>query len=255
MHDLVRREKVDVVIPMSEAEIRRFGACNKELEWAPTHVLMANLKAIEVGSDKLLTARFIESIGLPAPWTMDAGDVSAGYQLPCIFKPRHGAGSRSVVVCNDTQEVDFYRTRIEDGILQELLLPQDREVTCALFRSRTGEFALLQLLRRLSGGFTCWARVIYNPEVYQQCEQLARALCLEGSINVQLRITAAGPRIFEINPRFSSTVLLRHRLGFSDLLWALQDWLGEPISLQSVAIGRVAARIQGAAVVPEFIGV
>ena len=30
-----------------------------------------------------------------------------------------------------------------------------------------------------------------------------------------------GPRIFEINPRFSSTVMMRHAIGFSDVAWML----------------------------------
>ena len=32
--------------------------------------------------------------------------------------------------------------------------------------------------------------------------------------------------IFEINPRFSSTVLFRHLMGFEDVLWSIQDKLG-----------------------------
>jgi carbamoyl-phosphate synthase large subunit len=29
--------------------------------------------------------------------------------------------------------------------------------------------------------------------------------------------------VFEINPRFSSTVVFRHKLGFTDLVWSLQE--------------------------------
>ena len=54
---------------------------------------------------------------------------------------------------------------------------------------------------------------------------LADKINLDGSINVQLRLTKKGPVVFEINPRFSSTVLFRHMFGFKDLEWSIQDKL------------------------------
>ena len=55
-------------------------------------------------------------------------------------------------------------------------------------------------------------------------------LDLTGSINVQLRIQENIPKIFEINPRFSSTVLFRHLFGFEDLIWSIEDSMGYILS-------------------------
>jgi carbamoyl-phosphate synthase large subunit len=55
-------------------------------------------------------------------------------------------------------------------------------------------------------------------------------LDLLGSINIQLRMTGNLPKIFEINPRFSSTVLYRHLFGFEDLIWSIEDRLGLELS-------------------------
>ena len=63
--------------------------------------------------------------------------------------------------------------------------------------------------------------------IRQLLEFVAHRLQLRGSINVQLRKTTRGPVIFEINPRFSSTVMFRHQLGFTDLLWSLQEARGQ----------------------------
>jgi carbamoyl-phosphate synthase large subunit len=35
--------------------------------------------------------------------------------------------------------------------------------------------------------------------------------------------------IFEINPRFSSTVMFRHLLGFKDLIWSINEIAGKAI--------------------------
>ena len=59
--------------------------------------------------------------------------------------------------------------------------------------------------------------------------KLAEKLNLIGSINIQLRIRGDEPVIFEINPRFSSTVLFRYLFGFKDLEWSIQDLLDHEI--------------------------
>jgi carbamoyl-phosphate synthase large subunit len=129
-----------------------------------------------------------------------------------------------------------------------LLEPHSGEVTCAVYRTKDGRIAILQMLRRLAGGLTGWARVISDDAVEQMCKEIAEGLGLRGSMNVQLRLTDAGPRVFEINPRFSSTVAMRHLLGFSDVAWTLDELDGRSVNPASVPVGRVAVRIQGSAV-------
>jgi carbamoyl-phosphate synthase large subunit len=249
LRDVIAREGVDLCLPMSESELMHL-ARNTQATPLVAPLVMANPRAIDVGSDKLRTSEFLASIGVARPWTIPAETLAATTPLPCIFKARRGAGSKAVFVCNTPGEIEFYRGRYPAAVLQELLLPADREVTCAVFRSR-GQTAVLQLLRTLVGGFTGWAQVIDDPAVTAQCRQVADGLDLHGSINVQLRITSEGPRIFEINPRFSSTVLIRHRMGFRDVAWSLQDVLGEPVQFHQPPAGTIAVRVQGAAVSAE----
>ena len=74
---------------------------------------------------------------------------------------------------------------------------------------------------------------------------------LKGSINVQLRITEEGPMIFEINPRFSSTAFMRHKLGFSDVNWAVKEYYDESIELSSASAGTVLVRTQDSVILSE----
>jgi len=247
--ELVQEQQVDICIPMSEAELAHFAAGGH------THVgraklLMPNARAIEVGADKLTTARHLVATGCPAPWTVPADDPGAAVQFPCIFKPRRSAGSKGVIVCGNAEDARYLISRYPPAVFQELLLPEDQEVTCAIYRTRDGRIAIAQLLRRLTGGFTGWAEIIDDTEIRRQCEQLAISLDLWGPINAQLRRTPAGPRIFEINARFSSTVLMRHRLGYQDVVWAVRETMGERVELTTPAPGAVVVRTQGAAVLP-----
>lgn len=244
---LVISRQVDLCIPLSEAELLRI-ANRSENEASGVHLLMPSVSAVKVGVDKLETAQFLSRIGCPAPWTVDANKHDNQVQFPCVFKPRRGAGSKGVFICHEPEEVEQFLRQYPDAVLQELLLPADQEITCAVYRTKDGQVGVLQMLRQLAGDVTGWIKVVNDAEVKRQCEMIAEALDLQGSINAQLRLTEAGPRIFEINPRFSSTVLIRHKIGFQDVVWAMKEALGERVELQIPAVGIQAVRTQGASV-------
>ena len=143
-------------------------------------------------------------------------------------------------------EAIFLMKKFTNSIFQELLEPEDKEVTCAVYRKKDGQVAVLQLLRKLTGGLTGWGKVIDDHETEEMCKSIATGLDLRGSMNIQLRITDSGPRVFEINPRFSSTVLMRHRFGFSDLLWAIDEAEGKRIEFPNIKIGQCMVRVQDA---------
>ncbi|WP_338271588.1 ATP-grasp domain-containing protein [Roseicyclus marinus] len=248
----LEREGVTYCIPINEAEIEKVVALPSPLR-VGTHMVSAGSKAVSVAADKVKTARFLASLGIPAPWVAERAEDVPPDAFPCICKPRAGAGSRAVFICTDAEDARFLQARHPGSMFQELLLPDDAEVTVAVFRDRLGATAMLQLQRRLVSGATAWAEVIDDPSVTEQCLRIAEALDLRGAINVQLRRTADGPRVFEINARFSSTALMRHRLGFSDVIWALDDLSGSPVTTSHPRPGQRIARIQDAVILQTAI--
>lgn len=245
LQEIIVKESIDMVIPMTEPELAVLGECIEGLsdpKW-----IFSGKEVITICIDKLATARALEKMGVPVPWTMPVS-VAMPPVYPCILKNRLGSGSRAVFIVKDAEEAEYLTQRYPDAIFQELLGAIDQEVTCAVYRTQDGRVATLQMLRRLVGGFTGWAKVIDDKATAAMCETIAHGLDLRGSMNVQLRLTDKGPRVFEINPRFSSTTLMRHRLGFSDVLWALDEAEGTPVIFPSIDEGRIMVRIQGAAV-------
>jgi carbamoyl-phosphate synthase large subunit len=84
------------------------------------------------------------------------------------------------------------------------------------------------------GGFSGYGEVVIHAEIDKLLVSIANHLDLIGSINVQLRFNIKGPCVFEINPRFSSTVRFRDLMGFHDVIWSLEDLLEEEISSYSI---------------------
>jgi len=242
---IVKKYKIDVVIPMTEPELNA-ALPLLELELGIKWIT-SGASVLKAGLDKFNTMQALIEIGIPIPWTMLVSD---GYPIsyPCILKNRFGSGSRAVFIVKNSEDADYLAKQYPDAIFQELLEPNDREVTCAVYRRKDGKVSTLLMLRRLSGGFTGWAKVIKDDAANEMCETIARRLNLQGSMNIQMRLTDKGPRVFEINPRFSSTVLMRHRLGFSDVLWAIDEAEGKLINFQEIPKDQMMVRVQSATI-------
>lgn len=222
---IVEKHEVDLIVPMSEAEIYLFIEHGHSTEFQGVPVLTADEGSVVIGQDKLATAEFLAERGIPHPWTflVGAGDP---LEVPCIIKPRRGNEGEGVLVVDDPELVPVLRRTRPHDVWQELLLPEVEEYTCGVFRSRAGETRSISVRRRLQGGYTSAGEVVHHDGVHQYLQQVAEALDLRGSVNVQLKLTPRGPIAFEINPRFSSTVMFRHLLGFEDFIWALKDLKG-----------------------------
>ncbi len=212
----------DAVVVTSEPELRFFSS--RAGKSSPGHLplVMANQASMETGFDKLKTAEFVAGLGQPAPWT---GSVAVGdpVSYPCVLKSRFGAGSQGVYIVRDSKLSDAYRTLFPDYIWQEYMPDDDNEYTCGVYGCADGEVRTIIFRRRLVSGVTGYAELVQDEAIESLCVSVAKALNLRGSINIQLRLSARGPMIFEINPRFSSTVVFRHKMGFTDLLWSLQE--------------------------------
>jgi carbamoyl-phosphate synthase large subunit len=241
--ELMLNNSIDIVIPLTEPELSVFSPLISEL--TEDRCITAGHNVIAKGIDKLETIKAISDLGLSVPWSIDAS-YSIPSEYPCIFKGRRGSGSKNVFIVKNKEEAEFLAKKYPVSIFQELLEPAEKEVTCAVYRNRNGQVAVLQLLRRLMGGLTGWAEVVGDPDTLEMCRIIAEGLNLRGSMNVQLKITNTGPKVFEINPRFSSTALMRHRLGFSDVLWALDEAIGLEVKYPEIELGQRMVRVYDA---------
>ena len=75
---------------------------------------------------------------------------------------------------------------------------------------------------------------------------------MNGLLNVQLRLTDKAPKIFEINPRASSAIKMRHMLGFKDLLWGIKSINREKLSKFKGKIDMTVYRLSREIVKPQI---
>lgn len=225
---IIIKHEVKLLIPVSEPELRLHSSRQLYSSLFGVKVICPDFNAMKVGFDKLNTAKFLEANNLPFPYTYPKNNTS-NPSFPCILKSRKGSGSKSIFVVRNKAEWDEVTDSDNDLIYQEYIGDELGEFTCGLFKSGN-TVRSLTFRRKLTGGYSGFGEIVNIEAVDKLLVDLANHLNLEGSINIQLRIRNNMPYIFEINPRFSSTVRFRHLFGFKDVLWSIEAKLGTSIS-------------------------
>tara|TARA_B100000795_G_scaffold234805_1_gene194148 strand:+ start:14986 stop:15939 length:954 start_codon:yes stop_codon:yes gene_type:complete len=226
----ISKHDIDLIIPVSEPELRFFSEQNILVRVGSAKMIIASGLSLRIGFDKFATAEFLKNKNLPFPKTLLANRSMKIDKWPVILKSRVGSGSKEIHRINSMEEFIFYtKNGSSNYVVQELIDDKNGEYTCGLYRSGKGEVRTIILQRELTGGYSGYGEVIENNAITALLDTLADELQLIGSINVQLRISGNLPKIFEINPRFSSTVLFRHLFGFKDLEWSVKDLFGEKL--------------------------
>ena len=220
----LRKNLIDYYIPINEIELRALASIsenelNKVL--GSCSIIWAGRNAVNLFGDKCLTSKFLAEIGVNTPLVYeDFGEIQDS-DFPLIVKPSFGSGSKGIFRCDSKHELEGSLLLVPRPIIQKFIGDNDQEFTAGVFRKSSGETKVIIFRRTLVGGATGWAEVCQNIEMERICIKIASAVNLSGSINVQFRFDKGAPSVFEINGRLSSTVYMRHLIGFEDLIWSL----------------------------------
>ena len=228
LRQLVAQEGVDLLLPLSEAELATLLQANLiGGAIADAKIVSASREVVATGLDKLETFRRLGRAGIGVPPTGVVGsDAPGDYAL--IVKPRSGQGSKGIQRI-DRADFDRVAALRRGDIWQKYIPDEEGEFTCGVTRFPGAETRVIVFRRTLQGGFTGSGKLVRSSAIDAACRAIAKSLDLRGAMNVQLRLDNGRPMVFEINARFSSTVRFRHMLGFEDVVWSIQDCLGESI--------------------------
>jgi carbamoyl-phosphate synthase large subunit len=231
LEEICHKERVAMVCFGSEIEMRRMAPHRAAIERETGARLVLNEPSIlGLFMDKWAMIGAFRERGFPVPDSVLATDPAgvdaflARHDLPVILKPRNGSGSKNVHVVRTRRQLELLIELVPEALLQEQLLPDAEEYTVGLYQSpSSGYLGQIVLRRELSAGLTYKAEVVRDQQIEEACRQMAQSFEIWGPINFQLRKTAAGVRVFEINLRFSSSVVMRAYFGFNEPELALRD--------------------------------
>jgi carbamoyl-phosphate synthase large subunit len=223
---ILREHRPHYYFPLNEYELRSLSSLSlEELEdlFEDTKIIWSGKRVLDTFLDKETTMVYLDAIQVKRPKSYSLDDVES-LKYPLVVKPKSSSGSKNFFLCSDLNEVMSSLVFVKNPIIQEFIPDQDGEYTVGVFAKNGNEIRTIAFRRRLSpGGGTSWCEIYFDSQLINICEIVARSIELDGSINIQLRKHEGEYYIFEINPRFSSTVHIRSKMGFNDVLWSLKD--------------------------------
>lgn len=231
VREILVNERPDFVIPLIDEEI---GLVHRivSAEFPSVRVVAPRPEFCDSMLDKFEMAEKMTPLGLSVARTWLASDASSA-EFPAIVKPRTGRGSRGFAVVESKKALDRYIAGTEQPaerfIIQEKL--EGREFTTSAVVALGGP--LLTVVPKeamIKKGITQVGVTRRVPAIERLIRDIQDRLRADGPFNVQLMLGADGqPKVFEINPRYSTTVALTLGAGLDEVDVVLRHALGEPI--------------------------
>lgn len=278
MLDLVRREKIDALLPGTEAEIRVLVGLRGELAAAGCHLVASPAEGVALCSDKARLYEWLAEHGFGVPksarvdgWKALASEVG----FPLVGKPAGASGgSRDVAILANEAEVERYIALFAGAasqiVFQEYVGDATSEYTVGVVVSQRPTVINSIVLHRVLTGLSLGASrviggkrytlstgysqgfVVDDPKIRAFCEGLALRLGLTGPVNIQLRKHGEAIKVFEVHPRFSGTTSIRAEAEFNEPDLVLRDQLfGETPGRQTYRTNVAAIRAFRSILVPR----
>lgn len=251
--DICQREKVDLLYPGNDGELRILAANRIIFEKVGTQVVIGSEEVVETVRDKRKSYEYFHKYGLPFVKTLTLQEFLASpdsFNWPVIIKPISGSGSVGTEVIFELGQMEKYKKSDQDYIVQEYLLPltwdyvreqltrqqlmpggvlrQEQEVSVQFLVSQSGDIVGNFIsIHTLKNGMPIHISPVRDQQVTEVCTQMVQALIeigLVGPINLQGRITSTGPIFYELNHRFTGITAVRARLGFNECTAILEDY-------------------------------
>lgn len=302
LFETCKRHDVDVLFVGSEQELTVVSEARSQFAAAGIVAAVDRNLTVRICMDKNLTSEFLGARGFRVPRHVLVErhrDCDGIDWYPVVVKPyRDGRGSRGCFIAQDRRQLrsllDYLAPQSATLMVQEYVGNADQEYTVGVLHDLDGNFLnSIAVHRRLDLGLSVRQRVLNQtgraelgdelvissgvsqgsvgtyPEVTGTCERIARALQVQGPLNVQCRLVDGEVVVFEINPRFSGTTSLRAMVGYNEpdvlirrhllgetiperfpfrratILRSLREWAVPPPLPESVSLPGVSSEVAG----------
>lgn len=210
-------ESVDAIISVVDEELKHVI----KLEEIGIAVIQPRLSFVNLCLDKYVCMQELRKAGISAPNTWLLNDLPSDVNYPLFIKPRIGRGSRGCSKVESQEELKLFIQTCgycrDDLIAQSYL--EGKEFTVSVVVWRDGKVHAVVPKEIISKvGITKLAVTRYNKKIISLCTKIQKSFSADGPFNVQLALDMKGdPYVFEINPRFSTSITLTQASGVDEM--------------------------------------
>lgn len=249
--DIVAREKVDIILPLSDGEAYAVSGALDEIEAQGARALVSPRDCLDLISDKLLTFQNLEKAGIRVPEysaVQDADGLLTAldyYDYPnqtIVIKPKKGRGNRGLhILCGKDYPPEWLGSGKREKRVERAM--DDPKQLASFMEGETLVMPCLGLpaydadvLNSGAGKYAVYVRERTNPTgipyegntltvkrtITDYCRDVARVLQLNALHDMDLMTDKNGKiQILEVNPRPSGSIASTLVSGFPILDWAV----------------------------------
>lgn len=250
--DLIKKQKIEIVIPQTTREIEVLSKNKRMIEGQNCRVMVSDANSILNANNKWHLLNVCEKIGVPAPkfflvQTMDELIERAkllGYpDKPVVVKPPVSNGMRGLrVIMKKPWDADRFFSDKPTGVeitleqLQfifegrnefELLITEylpGIEYSVDVFRGRMGSLAVPRFREKIRSGISFVNEIVDDRGLISYSLKLADELDLTYACGFQFKLDTNGiPKILESNPRIQGTMVASVFAGRNIIWLAVKD--------------------------------
>lgn len=240
---IIKDNKIDVIIPMSDLSSRFLSKNKKQLSHIVKYIL-PDIEIFEKGYDKNLLMSTCSQNGYPHPYTINnVKNIENINQqdlfFPLLIKPNHTCGGRGMTLVKDYKELkrkfpEIYK-QYGDCHLQEYIPSGGAQVEVQIFINKKQELVASSVIYKYrwypeNGGSSCCATSIKNDDIVTTCFNLLKDIGWVGFADFDL---IEDPRdgnlkIMELNPRMPACVKAAVVSGIDWPTLIVEEYLNKP---------------------------
>lgn len=277
LFDTCIKEKVDILIPGHDHELLLFSKNIEMFNKSGIEIIVSKPDLIEISRDKFKWYDYFHKEDCAIVPTFRLSDFKKNPDeaiLPAIIKPVGGSASQGIHIINDLDELENGN---DDDIIQPYLFPletdknfsviqkavkngkfvQMSEISIQLIFSKESTFEGIFISKNtLKSGVPVFVDPI-DPDEFEFTDEIMKfvPICIDkkvtGPVNLQGRITIKGLIFFEMNMRFTGITGNRAQLGFNEVSFLVNNYLGKRSVLKNFSKLKVGARQVACTTIPR----
>ena len=217
MLNICQKEQIDLLIPIVDYEFEKFALLRDEFEAIGTKVLISDYDSLRKANNKWLTYNFFKELEIKTPVSYLPEDINLEkITFPLFIKPCNmGRASIDSYLIEDMEDLRFYLRKVKEPLLQQAIKGKEYtvDVLCDFDGNPLGGVVRERELTK--SGVSYIGHTLHHPEMLEQAKKIAKALKIIGPANIQCFENDEGIFFFEVNPRYSGTLVLSIAAGFN----------------------------------------
>lgn len=218
--ELIKKMKIDVVLPIDEPSIRYFSANSQSIKALTSMVSLPEIGSFDIAINKWLLANWLEQKHFPTPTTILQKSGSEFVEnlsnicFPALIKPLGGVGGRGIILFNAASDLLNYFNNYEGKdqfIVQSYIKGYDIDCSVLCEQGQILNYTIQQNALSDTLNFSHPGSIDFHEKdrVFQLVKRIIAELNWSGVVHFDLRYNEDNgqPYVIETNARYWGSLL------------------------------------------------